>query len=138
LDVVDLLTPLAEENRQLLSCDETTGPIANVDATMIQQLLVNLIQNAISHAGDDVEISVSVDVGEDSSARGVSDNGKGIPAEKIESVHDAFVRLDSARTQPGSGLGLTLCQAIVDHHNGRMILTNLNPGLNVDIELPII
>ncbi|TIR67635.1 MAG: sensor histidine kinase, partial [Mesorhizobium sp.] len=67
----------------------------------------------------------------------VSDNGLGIPDDADRArVTERFVRLEKSRSQPGSGLGLSLAKAIMTFHNGRLDLLPANPGLSVVMSFP--
>lgn len=63
----------------------------------------------------------------------VSDNGPGIPAEEHERVFEKMVRLDTSRTVPGTGLGLSMVRAIVHLHGGSIRLADNKPGLRCEI-----
>jgi signal transduction histidine kinase len=65
----------------------------------------------------------------------VSDNGPGVPAEHLGRVQERFVRLEAARTTPGSGLGLALVAACAKLHGGRLVLADNRPGLVAALEL---
>ena len=66
----------------------------------------------------------------------VSDNGPGIPEADRPHVVERFVRLEQSRSQPGSGLGLSLVAAVARLHTGELILTDNHPGLKAIIALP--
>ena len=66
----------------------------------------------------------------------VKDNGPGIPEEERERATERFVRLEQSRTQPGSGLGLSLAKAVMEFHRGRLELSGRNPGLSVRMIFP--
>ncbi|TIT77667.1 MAG: sensor histidine kinase, partial [Mesorhizobium sp.] len=68
----------------------------------------------------------------------VSDNGPGIPAEEREKVFQRLYRLDSSRTTPGSGLGLSLVKAVADLHGATITLEDNNPGLAVIVSFPAV
>jgi signal transduction histidine kinase len=67
----------------------------------------------------------------------VADNGPGIPAADRQRVLQRFVRLEESRSQPGSGLGLSLVAAVARLHHGEIELGEANPGLVVTLRLPI-
>jgi heavy metal sensor kinase len=96
--------------------------LVDADAHRVDQMLVNLIENAIKYtpAGGDVTV-VTWRRGEQVGVT-VSDTGPGIPPEALEHVFDRFFRVDGARrrTSGGSGLGLAICREIVDAHGGRV------------------
>jgi hypothetical protein len=66
----------------------------------------------------------------------VSDNGPGIPEAERPRVVQRFVRLERSRSQPGSGLGLSLAAAVARLHGGELILADNHPGLKAVIALP--
>lgn len=66
----------------------------------------------------------------------VTDCGPGIPDADHARVKERFVRLDESRTEPGSGLGLSLVNAVATRHGGAVHLENVNPGLRVTLSLP--
>ncbi|WP_120501837.1 HAMP domain-containing sensor histidine kinase [Roseovarius sp. EL26] len=128
----DFMLPAIEERNQTLTC---TGDsvIIYADMDMIQQLLVNLIENASVHSPKGTQITLIAQQKEGVATLCVCDTGPGIPEHDIDKVLDPFVRLDSARTSGGSGLGLALVQAIAEHHNAMLTLSNLHPGLRVEL-----
>ncbi|QWC84500.1 PAS domain S-box protein [Nocardioidaceae bacterium] len=96
------------------------------DGDRIVQALTNLISNAVkfSPPGSAVELSATHD-GDDIVVR-VSDRGRGIPADRLETIFDRFAQVDSSdiREQDGSGLGLGICRGIVERHGGSVRLTS--------------
>jgi signal transduction histidine kinase len=103
----------------------------------IQRVLTNLIENAI-HFGTLIIVAASVRGGD--IVIDVSDDGPGIPAERLDDVIEPFVRLDPARAKrPGSvGLGLSIVDDIVRAHGGTLALSNLKPtGLRARVCFPI-
>jgi signal transduction histidine kinase len=58
----------------------------------------------------------------------VADQGPGIPADKRGDVVERFVRLDESRSKPGTGLGLSLVEAVMEMHQGRLELSDTTPG----------
>jgi len=109
-----------------------------VDPVLIEQALVHLLENAARYApeGSPIEVQVRGRTGE--VVIEVSDRGPGIPPGEEERIFEKFVRLpDAGRTQ-GSGLGLTVCRAIVRAHEGRIAVENrLGGGATFRIVLPV-
>ena len=66
----------------------------------------------------------------------VADHGPGIPADQRAHAVERFVRLEQSRSQPGSGLGLSLASAIAHLHHGKLMLDDNDPGLKAVIRLP--
>jgi two-component system, OmpR family, sensor histidine kinase KdpD len=96
-------------------------PLLHVDPVLIEQVLVNILDNAAKHspAGARIELVAAVE-GEEIRV-GVSDAGPGIPAEAREKVFDLFYRVRAGdRQAAGTGLGLSICRGIVEAHGGRI------------------
>jgi len=111
---------LAIEEREALMAD---GPdLVEADAHRVDQMLVNLIENAIKYTPPGGAVTVLVWRRGDEVGVTVSDTGPGIPPEAIDHVFDRFFRVDGARrrTSGGSGLGLAICREIVEAHGGRI------------------
>ena len=110
-----------------------------VSRELIAQTLSNLIDNALKYgvaAGGASEVLVSVTRRDGICRLVIADNGPGIPEAQRERVFERFYRLDSSRTKPGSGLGLSLVQAIARLHGGAVHIEDGAPGLRVVIEFP--
>jgi signal transduction histidine kinase len=105
------------------------------DKAMIHQAIANLVDNAVKfspegtavHLGASVTGSVSITV---------SDHGPGIPPEDRSKATDRFYRGETARSTPGSGLGLSLVQAVAQLHGGELRLNDNHPGLRAVLSLP--
>lgn len=108
------------------------------DPVLIEQALVHLLENAAKYAPEDSPIEIRARGGAGEATIEVSDRGPGIPPGEEQRIFDKFVRLpDGARTQ-GSGLGLTVCRAIVRAHDGRITVENrLGGGATFRIVLPV-
>jgi signal transduction histidine kinase len=103
---------------------------------MVQQLLVNLIENATRYAGDGAAISVRVSVEAGGTALVVADTGPGIVPELRHRVLEPFFRVGPERSTPGTGLGLALVKAIVERHRATITLNDNLPGLRVTVSFP--
>ncbi len=94
-----------------------------VDADRIQQTITNLISNAVkfSTPGSEIRLGAKM-LDADSVMFEVEDQGRGIPAEKLEMIFERFKQVDAsdARLMGGTGLGLAICRAIVQQHGGRI------------------
>lgn len=96
-----------------------------VDGMLIEQVLINLLDNAIKHTPDGTEICLAVQQEEDSVSFEVSDNGPGIPEEEIPLIFNRFYRSDkSYGNKRGIGLGLTISKTIVEAHGGKISAAN--------------
>ena len=111
-------------------------PLLKLQALAIQRLLTNLIDNALRHGGDAVEIETARD-----RARvrlSVLDRGPGIPAADAERMLQPFTRLNEARSTPGSGLGLAIVDRIAKMHGGSVnLLAREGGGLEARVEFPL-
>jgi len=114
-------------------------PVVQADAARIEQLLSNLISNAIKYSPDGGAVRVSGKVKPDTIEVTVSDEGIGIPVEEQSRIFEQFYRVDDAlsrRTQ-GSGLGLFIAKAIVEAHGGRIWVNSIpGHGAAVTFSLP--
>lgn len=100
---------------------------------MLQQMIVNLLQNAVTHGGMENRIDLHL-VHDGGRVRlRIADTGPGIPEAAHESVFEPFRRLDLSRSKPGSGLGLALVRAIAERHGATIRLSDNAPGLKVEI-----
>jgi signal transduction histidine kinase len=139
-DVAELYEPVAEEAGMTLETAIAPGVTLRANRELIGQALVNLIENALKHheMQDGAAGKIAVRLRE-AGARvliEVADNGPGIPAEERGRVVERFVRLEKSRTEPGSGLGLSLVAAVARLHRGELRLEDNHPGLKAVIDLP--
>jgi len=137
-DLALTFDPVIESNGQTLTWQNvpTSGAPIFGDRRMVQQMLVNLIENASRHAGAGASIALSVRADSDQTAIIVADNGPGIPADKRDEVFQPFRRLNADRGSPGAGLGLALVKAVATRHHARIQLGDNAPGLRVTITFP--
>jgi signal transduction histidine kinase len=142
-DVAELYAPVAEEAGLRLEIDAADGPMITANRQLIGQAVANLIDNAIKYApvGDRkaafAQIAVAVIESGGEVEIAVADHGPGIAAEHRERALKRFVRLDQSRSQPGTGLGLSLVSAVARLHAGRVVLEDNHPGLKVRIMIPV-
>ncbi|MBC8130564.1 MAG: HAMP domain-containing protein [Rhizobiaceae bacterium] len=140
-DVAELYEPLADEAGARLVV-EAQGPVeAHVSRELISQALSNLIDNALKYAaredGSESVVTVALERRGERCRLSVADDGPGIPEDRRVRVLERFYRLDESRTKPGSGLGLSLVQAIAQLHGGRLALEDAAPGLRVVLDFPL-
>jgi len=130
--IVDEFTDLGHEVRYRRGEKRS----ARIRETLIRRALRNLIGNAILYGKS---ADISVEKSQDRLMIHVDDEGPGIPAEKIESMFEPFLRGDASRNRAtgGSGLGLTLARAIARDHGGDIMLKNREKGgLRATLLLP--
>jgi Signal transduction histidine kinase len=136
-DVVELYEPLAEEKDVAITWSAAPVPPLAGDRHLLFQALANLVDNAVKYTPPDGAVSVSVAAGQAGVEIMVADSGPGIPAEARDAVLDRFVRLDSTRTTPGNGLGLSLVKAVAKLHGATLTLADNAPGLQVRLRFPL-
>jgi two-component system, OmpR family, sensor histidine kinase KdpD len=113
-------------------------PPISVDAVQIQQVLINLLDNAVkfSPPGSPIRIAASVNQGELEIS--VTNTGPGIPSDELENIFERFYRLESGQSPrtPGTGLGLAICKGIIEAHGGRIRARSLDGETNFLVRLP--
>lgn len=135
-DVCDMYQAAAEE-RQVALCCRSEGAVRMFgDRELLAQALTNLLDNAIKYTPAGGRVEVAAHRGGRLCRLVVTDSGPGVPDDQIGNLHRRFVRLDSARSEPGDGLGLALVHAVVEQHGGQLVIENRHPGLEVSLELP--
>ncbi len=144
-DVVELYEPLADEAGLHLNIDVGAPVTINGSRELLGQALANLIDNAIKYApahdqsskAETPDIVLSVHRHGSHAQLIVADRGPGIAQADRGRVLDRFVRLETSRTRPGSGLGLSLVAAVARLHGGTLHLEDNDPGLRAVITLPV-
>lgn len=100
---------------------ETALPDISIDRNQINQVLINLLENAAAYSEEGTKIAVSAKAVDGKIEVSLSDQGMGIPPEDMGKIFDKFYRGSQQRHQPGgTGLGLAICQAIVTEHGGKI------------------
>jgi signal transduction histidine kinase len=157
-DSAELYEPVVEEAGQQMVCDIAPGLSVRGNRELIGQAISNLIDNAIKYGAIKSEasnsgasssgtteseaskteatqsdeplskITVRVARGASGVEISVSDQGPGVPEDKRAEVVKRFVRLDKSRSKPGTGLGLSLVEAIMALHGGRLVLSDTRSG----------
>ena len=146
-DVGELYEPLAEENGLELKVEAPTAAPVRGNRELVSQALANLVDNAIKYAkpngvakdgmnGAPAEIVLKADNAGDRIMLTVADHGPGIPEADRGRVVERFIRLEQSRSEPGSGLGLSLASAVARLHGGELKLEDNAPGLRSIIALP--
>ncbi len=134
----DLFAPLFEDNDMMLQVSGGDNLKLHGDANLLGQALVNLLENVLAHG---VEVGSSVELAAqhagDKVVLSLADGGKGIALERRGDALDRFVQLDASRSTGGHGLGLSLVAAICAHHGGELHLADNEPGLRVEMHLPV-
>ena len=146
----ELYEPLAEDGGMTLQVRTVSAPLHG-NRELISQALANLVENAIKYGkpvasaqplGADAvapsarDILIEARRDGDSVLLSVRDHGPGIPEADRKHAVERFVRLEASRTQPGSGLGLSLASAVATLHSGELRLADAYPGLAATLALP--
>jgi signal transduction histidine kinase len=147
----ELYEPLAEDNGLTLQVRTEPAPLHG-NRELVSQALANLVENAIKYGQPTPALQpLSAEVADGNDARtvliesrrdgdqvllSVTDHGPGIPEADRAHAVERFVRLEASRTQPGSGLGLSLASAVATLHGGALKLGDAHPGLRATLALP--
>ncbi|MCP4514992.1 MAG: cell wall metabolism sensor histidine kinase WalK, partial [Delftia sp.] len=140
---VERLGPQAEEQGLALQVlASPSAPPAWADPDRVEQVLVNLLDNAIKYSRPGGSVTVRVEAGPEGQALAqVRDEGIGIPAADLARIGQRFYRADRARSraQGGSGLGLAIARALVLAHGGQLwVESQENEGTGVSFTLPAV
>jgi signal transduction histidine kinase len=136
-NIVETYSVVAEDANHDLVARISPGVEVAGDRELLMQLGANLVENAIRHTPGGSRIEVDLHPEATQIVLAVSDRGQGIPESERGKVFRRFYRLEASRTTPGSGLGLALVAAVVELHDGRISLSDNQPGLKVTIVLPL-
>jgi signal transduction histidine kinase len=147
----ELYEPLAEDDGMTLRV-KTGSALLHGNRELVSQALANLVENAIKYGKpvpaaqplgadavsglDNREILIEARRDGDQVLLSVSDHGPGIPEADRKHAVERFVRLEASRTQPGSGLGLSLASAVATLHGGALRLGDNTPGLIATLAIP--
>jgi signal transduction histidine kinase len=135
-DLAEIYGPLAEEKGFSITVDVPVGLTALLHRDLVSQALSNLIENSLNYGTGGTKIILSAIYSANELFITVADNGVGIPSHRYEDAKRRYGRLDPARHVPGSGLGLSLVDAVAKLHNGQLTLADHAPGLLATIAFP--
>ena len=126
--VVEKVKSITDRYSFLLSF-EPSLPLVPGDSQRLEQVLHNLLDNAIKYSPQDSRITISGEMKDDHIQLSVADEGQGIPQTELVKIFDSFYKISgpSAQKARGAGLGLTICRAIVEAHGGS-IWAESTPG----------
>lgn len=109
-----------------------------VDAVLLQQVIVNLLENANKYSPTGLPIDICVESTPISLSIKVADSGPGIPDKFQQQIFDKFFQIHTESAQSGVGLGLSICRAIIEAHGGDIFVSNRNQGGAVfQLHLPV-
>ena len=95
-------------------------PKVNADAPRVEQVLVNLIHNAVKFTRPGGDIVLLAEAGQGVVRFGVKDSGVGIPAADVPRIFERFYRVDKSRAGGGTGLGLSISKHLIESHGGKI------------------
>jgi len=148
VSIADVLEQALEQSRYLI--DQRGHSLAitlpsravkvNGDAVRLAQVFANLLHNAAKYTPDGGKVTIEATVADDTVTVSVTDNGSGIPQDKLEVVFDLFAQLPRslARSDGGLGIGLTLVKRLAEMHGGKAFARSAGPGQGscFAVELP--
>lgn len=103
----------------LIKCEDEL-PNIHADKSRLEQVLLNLVHNAVKFTKPGGEVDIEAESSESGVRFAVRDTGAGIPAESLSRIFERFYRVDRSRTGSGTGLGLSISKHIVEAHGGRI------------------
>jgi two-component system sensor histidine kinase KdpD len=113
-------------------------PLVPMDFTLIVQVLVNILENAVKYSPENSLIEISADLLDAKARLQVADRGVGIPSEDLTRIFDKFYRVQRPESVSGTGLGLSISKGIIDIHNGSIYAnTRHGGGTIITVELPL-
>jgi signal transduction histidine kinase len=121
-EVVEIISPITMDKDISIKYDNPGDILVEMDLERIEQVLVNLIENAIKFSERETEIVIGIEEGQTYTTVSVKDHGVGISEEHLSSIFQKFSTVPSAgiNKPEGTGLGLAICKAIIEAHDGKI------------------
>jgi len=121
-EVVDIISPLSIGKDIAVRYDNPGDILVEMDLERIEQVLVNLIENAIKFSDRETEINIEIKEDHTHATVSVRDQGVGISEENLKTIFQKFSTVPSAgiNKPEGTGLGLAICKAIIEAHDGKI------------------
>jgi heavy metal sensor kinase len=133
----ELFEPTTEDKHITLNCQAPEKTFLLGDSRMLQRMLSNILDNAVKYTPPGGEVKISVSEANRDIVITVHDTGVGISQADLTRIFERFYRGDQSRSEPGTGLGLSLARAIARAHGGDITVTSeLNQGSTFTIILP--
>jgi two-component system sensor histidine kinase CpxA len=139
-EIVEATSIEAEARGASIEITRTAETTVRADEELLRRAFENVLRNAIRYAPHGTSVDVSVERTLEAAVIKVRDTGPGVPEEALPRIFDPFYRVESDRSRAsggGAGLGLSIARRAVDLHKGTLKARNANPGLLVEIELPL-
>ena len=141
-DIVDRFSRLTEHEGYNIVCSiPEKEALVNADRMMISRVIYNLINNAVTHAGENRHVLVTEEIRPGAVRILVEDDGPGIPDRELDSIWDRYYKVDKshARAAVGSGLGLSIVKTILSlHHATYGVESAVGAGSIFWFELPLV
>jgi signal transduction histidine kinase len=133
-DVADAFRPTAEEQGRALVTRLDASLSLQGDRELLTQMIANCLDNALTHTPPGVGIEIEGRLGPSGVTLSVADHGPGVPQEDLAKLFEPFFRGDAARASPGSGLGLSLVEAVAELHGLACSASDNRPGLRISFQ----
>lgn len=138
----EVMRPDLEAHGHTITCQAAEGiPNITGDRQRLEQVIINIISNAIKYTPDGGHIDIEMHPEKDMLITTVTDNGVGIPEEDIAHIFERFYRVEKSRTSDagGTGLGLAIAKELVEAHGGQIsIQSRQSEGTAVRIAIPFV
>ena len=135
---IDLYRDVADSKSIVLASDAPADILVSADRARIEQVVANLIDNAVKYTPTGGRVDVHVRRDNDRALLSVRDTGVGIPSDELPRIWDRLFRGDTSRTERGLGLGLSLVRAVVEAHGGTVdVQSEVGTGSTFTVVLPI-
>jgi two-component system phosphate regulon sensor histidine kinase PhoR len=138
---IQVCQPKAAARDITISVDAVEDLSANLDATLLEQAFVNLIDNAVKYSDDGSQVRISAGQTKREVTIKFADQGAGIPNKHLPRLFERFYRVDKARSRKlgGTGLGLAIVKHIVQAHGGHITVeSSLGQGSTFTVHLPVV
>lgn len=137
-DMAASYEPLFDEAQKTLTTTVATGLRIDGDQELLQQMLSNLLENAIEHSRDAAQVVVELERSAHGPVLRIGDNGPGISPTDRAQLFERFYRGDQSRMTPGNGLGLSLVKAIAELHGAGIALLDGADGAVFEVRFPAV
>lgn len=137
-EVVGAALARAESGRRAVELDlEPDLPLMPFDFVLIEQVLVNLVDNAYKYSPDNAPVEIHARLNKDFLELYVSDRGRSVPPQELEHIFEKFYRAADGERPPGMGLGLSIVKGIVEAHDGTVFAKPCKGGgMEIGFRLP--
>ena len=136
-DIIAQFAPLSRQEGYAIQCEIAAGLFADGDEKQLGRVMYNLLDNTITHAGEDKTVLVRAMEKQDRIRVEVEDHGEGIPEDVLPYVWERYFRAaQRKRNKKGSGLGLAICREIIERHKGSYGVESTQKGSVFWFEIP--